>query len=261
MSNEIGTLARGLQLLRLVNHLHPVRVRELEQISGLHKATVSRLLSTLVDEGYLVKSASSGCYSPTSQVKELSDGIGHTEWIQEIAAPELNRLSKIIQWPSDFAIFQGRGMSILYSTRKTAPLNHFIAPINVYNIPMFDSDFGRAMLAWASDEQRKMLLAALSRIYQAVDFESLKNDCLLRELHEARARGYAIRSPRYRFAGANTIAVGVILEGQCIASFNVLCKVKMPEGEIARLFLTEMSVTAGRIERALRFEGARILKA
>ena len=256
-----GTLARGLYLLELVNKTYPVRVSELVGISALPKPTVSRILSTLAKEGYITKNASTGCYVPTSQVSGLSEGVGHTEWIHEVVAPELDRLAGIIQWPSDFAIFQGRGMCIQYSTRKTAPLNQFPPPINVSNIPMFDSDFGRAVLAWASDGQRMSILQALSQFYRVTEPEALRTDALLQELQETRRRGYAVRGRRFRFAGSNTIAVGVVLEDRCIAAFNVLCKAAViEEGAIAGLYLHEMSTTARRIGGALRFDGPNVVR-
>lgn len=109
-ARKTGTLARGLHLLQMVNKSYPVRVGELVDMSGLPKPTVSRILSTLAREGYITRITGTGCYVPTSQVSGLSDGVGHTEWIYEVVAPELDRLASIIQWPSDFAIFQGRGM-------------------------------------------------------------------------------------------------------------------------------------------------------
>lgn len=257
---KTGTLARGLYLLELVNKTYPVRVSELVDISGLPKPTVSRILSTLAREGYITKTASTGCYVPTSQVSGLSDGLGHTEWIYEVVAPELDRLASIIQWPSDFAIFQGRGMSIQYSTRKTAPLNDFPPPINVSNIPMFDSDFGRAVLAWASESQRTSILQALSKFYRTTEPGALRSDVLIQELEETRRRGYAVRGKRFRFVGSNTVAVGVVLESRCIGAFNVLCKANvMNEAEIPRLYLEEMTKTARRISNALKFDGLRVL--
>lgn len=257
---KTGTLARGLYLLELVNKAYPVRVAELVDISGLPKPTVSRILSTLAREGYITKIASTGCYVPTSQVSGLSDGLGHTEWIYEVVAPELDRLASIIQWPSDFAIFQGRGMCIQYSTRKTAPLNDFSPPINVSNIPMFDSDFGRAVLAWASKSQRTSILQALSKFYRVTEPDALRSDALLQELEETRLRRYAVRGKRFRFAGSNTIAVGVVLEQRCIGAFNVLCKASLlSEADIPRLYVKEMSNTADRISSQLRFDGLRVL--
>lgn len=259
-AKEVGTLSRGLLLLKLVNQLHPVRIEELSRASGLHKATVSRLVGKLAEHGYVVKLPPAGYFYPTSKVHELSNGISHTEWIYEVAAPELDRLGQIVQWPSDFAIFQGRGMSIQYSTRKTAPVHGFERPINAYNIPIFDSDFGRALLAWASPLQRRLLLSALSRANRAGDAAAAAPPNLEADLERIRQQGYAERSPRYRFAKANTIAVGIVVEDTCVGAFNVLSRLMQPEEEMARLYLLAMSETSARIAARLRFDGLRVVR-
>lgn len=253
-----GTLSRGLLLLRLINQLHPVRIGELAEASGLHKATVSRIVARLRQEGYVARVSESGSYVPTSKVHELSVGLSNTEWIFEVAAPELDRLTQKVQWPSDFAILQGRGMSILYSTRSTAPIevDFILRPINVYNIPIYESDFGRALLAWASPKQREAIRVAIGRAQGVWADESEDIDKTLKDI---RTRGYATRGARYRFLRANTIAVCVSLEGQSIAAFNLLCKRPMQESDMARLFLSDMQETAGRIAERLRFDGVRIV--
>lgn len=258
-AKEVGTLSRGLLLLKLVNQLHPVRIEELSRAAGLHKATVSRLIGKLAEQGYVVKLPPAGYFYPTSKVHELSNGINHTEWIYEVAAPELDRLGHIVQWPSDFAIFQGRGMSIQYSTRETAPVRAHRS-INVYNIPMFDSDFGRALLAWASPRQRRVLLSSLSRANRAGDAAAEAPPDLDDDLERIRRQGYAERTARYRFAKANAIAVGIVVEDRCVGTFNVLSKRRQPEDEMARLYLPAMTETAARIAARLRFDGMRLVR-
>jgi IclR family acetate operon transcriptional repressor len=61
----VRALRRGLELLgRVIDAPEPVGVSELSRMMGLHKATVSRLLHTLTEEGYASVDAATGRYLP-----------------------------------------------------------------------------------------------------------------------------------------------------------------------------------------------------
>lgn len=249
-----GTLTRGLELLRLLNESNPLQVRDLHAATNLPKPTITRLLKTLVASGYVQRDGRLG-YRPASKVNLLSAGISSQSWIQEVAAPEIDRLSERISWPSDFAIFEGRGMALRYSTRGTAPI-HVSDAINRSDIPMLDSDFGRAFLAFASDEQRVRIMAALARMDPRLDPEYSKADGATAVLAQVRHDGYATRGANFSFARAATIAVAVTVGGQSVAALNVICgrRFVRPK-EIPRRYLGELRATADRISRALCWDG------
>ncbi|MGE0717497.1 MAG: helix-turn-helix domain-containing protein [Alphaproteobacteria bacterium] len=250
-----GTLSRGLELLRFVNQMYPAHVAELTELTGLPKATVSRLLHTLCDAGYLVQHPHDRTFSPAGKLRLLSAGVALDEWIQDVAAPVIDRLSRSIQWPSDLATLEGRGMTIRYTTRTTAPLPISEA-INVSGLSMLQSDFGRAFLAFASDEQRERILTALVRSERPND--AAAQDCLAveRMLEEVRRRGYATRGRPYEFARASTIAVAVVVDGQAVAAINVICRVRLiPPAEVPGRFLAPLRAAAGEIAAQLRHDG------
>ena len=164
-TSATGTPTRGLELLRLLNEAYPLQIRDLHALTGLPKPTISRLLTTLRAAGYVQRDGAAG-YRPSSNVHVLSAGVSSQAWISEVAAPAIDRLSQAIHWPSDFAVFEGRGMTIRYTTRPTAPIS-ISDPINTAGLPMLESDFGRAFLAFTSSEQQARILAALALRAQA----------------------------------------------------------------------------------------------
>ncbi len=245
-----GTLLRGLELLRLLNEAHPLHVRELHEATGFPKPTISRLLKTLLAAGYVQRDPRLG-YRPASKLNLLSAGLSSQSWIHEVAAPALDRLSQAIRWPSDLAVFEGRGMALRYSTRSTAPI-HVDEAINRTNIPMLDSDLGRAFLAFASDEQRTRIMAALAHIDPRLDRAGPTAGQTEAMITEVRALGYATRGEGFSFARAATIAVAVIVGGQSVAALNVICGRRfIKPSDIPRRYLAPLRQTAAEIGQSL----------
>ena len=249
-----GTLTRGLELLRLLNETYPLQVRDLHEASGLPKPTISRLLTTLRKAGYIQRDGEHG-YRPASKLNVLSAGVTSQSWIHEVAAPALERLAQKIRWPSDFAVFEGRGMSLRYSTRATAPIPISDA-INTSEIPMLDSDTGRAFLAFAPAEQSDRIRRALVRIDPRLDPDAPhagQIDALLGAIREG---GYATRGENFTFALATTIAVAVTVAGRSVGALNVICprRVIKPK-DVPKRYLEPLRQTAAEIGGALCWDG------
>lgn len=257
----VGTLTRGLELLRLINEMHPAHVCELERVTGVPKATVSRLLKTLRSTGYVVQDPGTLTYSPAAKARELSSGITADEWILDVAAPALDRLSKRVQWPSDFAVLEGRGMTIRYTTRRTAPIPT-VDPINVSGLAMLESDFGRAFLGFASETQRCLILRALYRSSRSLDLPVHDDAEIKQLLAQIVKQGYARRGAAYAFTRASTIAVAVVVEGQAVGAFNIICNTQViPPAEIADRYLAELQFTAAEIAAGLKTTGPLVARA
>ncbi len=249
-----GTLTRGLELLRLLNEAYPLQVRDLHDATGMPKPTISRLLKTLRVAGYVQQDSSFG-YRPASKLNVLSAGVSSQSWIQEVAAPAMDRLSAAISWPSDFAVFEGRGMTLRYSTRATAPIK-VSEPINTSNIPMLESDFGRAYLAFASDEQRERIMLSLARIDPPFDPSNPQAEAVETLFATTRRDGYATRSAEYTFARANTIAVAVTVAGKSVAALNVICGRRFVKAkDIPKRYLEPLQQAAAEIGRSLHWDG------
>ena len=72
--DEVSALARGLTLLRVVaEHKEPLGHSELSRLTGIPKATVSRLISTLVGHGHLRQLHNSDRYERAPGVLDLGN--------------------------------------------------------------------------------------------------------------------------------------------------------------------------------------------
>ncbi|MEW6645432.1 MAG: helix-turn-helix domain-containing protein [Pseudomonadota bacterium] len=253
-TGDKGSLIRGLELLRLLNEVYPLQVRDLHALTGLPKPTISRLLNTLRLTGYVQRDDAGG-YRPSSKVSALSAGVSSQAWITEVAVPAIDRLSRSVQWPSDFAVFEGRGMAIRYSTRATAPIS-ISAPINTSDLPMLESDFGRAFLAFGSQEQRGRILDALARSSRTHDVAARDAAQTADLLEGIRCQGFATRGDSFAFVRASTIAVAITVAGQSVAALNIVCSTRViSPSQIPERYLAPLQQAALQIGRALSWDG------
>lgn len=252
--DDKGSLVRGLELLRLLNEVYPLQVRDLHHLTGMPKPTISRLLATLRRTGYVQRDDGGG-YRPSSRANVLSAGVSSQAWIAEVAVPAIDRLSRQVQWPSDFAVFEGRGMAIRYSTRASAPIS-ISAPINTSDLPMLESDFGRAFLAFGAQSQRDRILDALARSSRTHDRAARDAEQTADLLDAIRRQGFATRGDSFAFVRASTIAVAITVAGQSAAALNIVCSTRViSPSEIAQRYLAPLQHTARQIGAALSWDG------
>ena len=113
-------LSRGLLLLKLLNKFDGGATPGLlAEFSGLHRTTVRRLLETLIEEGYVERSASDDRYVLTLKVRSLSEGFKDEERISMVSGPVLAQLLQQVRWPSDLCTPDGGSM--LIRERRSQP--------------------------------------------------------------------------------------------------------------------------------------------
>src|SRR5579863_2373886 len=92
---EVTALARGLTVLRSIAAADaPLSNRELTELTGIPKPTVSRITATLVGAGFLFRLPDSERFVLTSSVLELSNGFLRNFDIRSRARPFLIELAE-----------------------------------------------------------------------------------------------------------------------------------------------------------------------
>ena len=81
----------------LTSDSNTLRLTELSDLTGLHKATVNRIVSTLVKRGYLSQNEKRGKYSLGTKFLNYSSVIKRRIKIADLARPHLIRLNKIVK--------------------------------------------------------------------------------------------------------------------------------------------------------------------
>jgi IclR family mhp operon transcriptional activator len=119
----IRSFSRGLTLLAALNQLGSASALTLARETGLPRATVYRLLQTLLDDGYIGRGAADDRFRLRFKVRTLSGGFEDEHWISAVAAPALAELTQRIAWPCDIVTLEGLKMIIRDTTHPVAPLS------------------------------------------------------------------------------------------------------------------------------------------
>jgi IclR family transcriptional regulator, KDG regulon repressor len=188
-STADGTVAKALDVLDLVAaHTRPVRFSDLLDQSPYPKATLYRLLQTLVSQGMLAFDGDRGTYAMGIRLVRLA----HVAWQQSslapIARPHLDRLSAEVGETVHLA--QLDHAQVLYVDKRNAR-----QPIPMYSQagkvgPAYCTGVGKAMLAYLPEAQLPPILAQQSW-HRFTPKTYATPDALCAELANIRARGFA----------------------------------------------------------------------
>ena len=242
----VTALLRGLSVLEAVAGAGAVSIKELHGATGLPKATLVRLLETLIYAGYV---RGSGGDRPTYVLTARALGLaGRFEPGQHLVAaigPILAEFQSSIPWPSDLGVFDRDAMVILDTSRRPGVLS--VSRQVGSRVPVPPTALGRAYLAFLPDAERDEALAALRRATgepkDAKKFEAL--------LARVRAKGYAT-SDRENRPDIRALAAPVMDGARVVASVNVIVVAEvMGMAEMERRYAKPLLDAAKKMSAAL----------
>jgi len=210
-SAGVRALQRGLELLQEVNRSGGIKPGDLAQRLAMARPTVYRLLETLEQLGYVMRSASDGRFRVTRRASSLGDGYDAGVLVGEAAGPILIDLSRRIVWPIDLSIYEDAAMIIQESTHARSPLSIDRGMIG-RRIPMLRTAAGRAYLAACPQSERDAILRHLALLDDPEDRPFLDKRVLDTMLRQTARRGYALRDgTEYN---PKTASIGVAIRGK-----------------------------------------------
>lgn len=248
-------LARGLEILRVVNEEGQSTIRSLHKATGLDKATIVRMLETLEHEGYVMRDPEQALYAPTGRTLVLSQGYDRHLWVGSIAEPILGEFRSRIGWPSDVAICDRDAMVVVQTTRgRQGPLSFNRRP--GFRASVLMTSLGRAYLAFCSDEERETIIRRLAEQPGAFNDLARQPRKLQGLLGQVRQQGYAIMDEAYSEREYDGLvwafAVPVRRGRQIFASMNMmLLKSAVPPAEGLERFLKPLQETAEQLAVSL----------
>jgi len=182
-------LGRAVRLLELIAESGPYRFCEIQEHTGLPKATLHRLLSELADERLVNFDEKTNLYRAGFRVLELANPV-HADTqmvvIDHVESQESVRLS------------------ISVGTQ----------------VPVYCTGVGKVMLAWCDKQQQESILSRVSfarfTTNTLTDLSALKQ-----ELAQVSEQGYAIDAEEH-FAGSGSIAAPVVdHSGRAVAGISI----------------------------------------
>lgn len=241
---------RGLSILRALNERNFATALELSRTTGLPRATVYRLLDTLIAAGYVTHGSRRETFQLTLQVRGLSDGFNDQAWLTEVASPVLEELGQEIVWPTDIATFDRDAMIVRDTTHGSSPLSINREKAG-FRPPMLLSSLGRVYLAYCPEAEKDVILRTIAASSQPDCDLAADGEAVDRLLGEVRKRGYGFReggiSPK-----TGSIAVPVFWGERVIACINIHYIISaLSEREVAARYLAPMKRAAAEIERRM----------
>jgi DNA-binding IclR family transcriptional regulator len=155
-------LARGLDVLKAVGHTRePLGNAELAQITGLPKATVSRMTYTLAALGYIDYLEASGRYRIGAGGVSLAYNALGGNLVAHAAIPFMEAMSERLGLAVTIGVRTGLQMTYLATERGQAVFSLRLTPGS--SIPIMSTSMGHGYLASLNEEQRGPLLQLLRR--------------------------------------------------------------------------------------------------
>lgn len=215
----VRSVERVIDLLQCLNRQPVSTLDLLHKQTGLPKASLVRLLQTLVAKGLVNHAPQHGAYYLTSTVRTLSSGYHSEPRIIEAAAPIADALTARFRWPVSIAVFDTDAVVVRYSTIAQSPLSLLHSSINL-RLSMVSRSLGRAHLAFCDSDEQKLLLKLLQSSIDPDDAPAADIVAVTAMLQETRKRGYALRKPEASSA-SNTIAVPIFEAGRVVATLGM----------------------------------------
>jgi IclR family transcriptional regulator, mhp operon transcriptional activator len=202
---SIRSIARALQVLRLVNEHQGLSLRDIHVLSGLPKPTAFRILQTLKREGYIEPDGGRGVFHVSGKALELSSGYTERTLIVKIAAPiALATTRMIVKWPLAIGTLDRGAIVVRYSSMPYSPVGVANSTLG-HRHDLLESAMGRAyIISCAPAERFNLSLLLQSNSPQIADEIRSKLDAVLANAH----LGYGLRLARNKGDSA-TLAIAI----------------------------------------------------
>lgn len=212
----IATLAKGLNLLRVFQaRIGPLSNKELVELSGYPKATVSRMTYTLVKTGYLNQRAD-GLFEISPRVLSLGYPLLVSQRVRSIAHDYMAEIAALGNYTLALAVPDG--LSMVYIDECTgSSMNKLRLDVGA-RIEMVRSSSGRAYLAAIDSARREQYFELFQRSYGDQWAELCPR--VEQSIDEVQTRGFCLVDREWR---KDTRGVAVPLrsaDGQTVMSLN-----------------------------------------
>lgn len=244
----VEAIRRGLLILRHLNQMGIATISDLHKATGLHKATIVRILETLISEDYVVRDDLLGGYCITSEVNALSEGYDGNPKLVETSREKLIALTEEINWPISLATIDDDHITLIFTTSSVSVWSY---PFNVIGREMdiTRNALGQVCLAYCSDYERRTLIYA--KCEQSEDeYSQYLNEVANPIIQKIREDGYAISDlkmkTRHEFVAVPLMNDGEFVAAMC-AGFYMSA---VPSQDIHESLVLPMQKAAQKIEES-----------
>lgn len=252
----LSSVSNALRILKSFSTFKPtLKVSELSESLGLAKSTISRLLSTLAHEGFVVKDKKTGAYRLGISVLTLGGIVTNELEIHNEASPVMHKLVSETGETAHLAVLDGLSTIYIHKEECNHPVR-ILTHLGRKN-PAYCTSSGKVLLAYDEKNLVEEIISQGLRKYTANSISEPEK--LLEELRVIRERGYAISTEELT-EGTRSVAAPIKdYTGKVVASINVVGPIqrmkdyKIPE--IARKVMRAGEEASERMGYDKRFLG------
>lgn len=215
----LGVLEKAMAVLNLVSVARaPMTFTELQRASALPKATLHRMLGTLMREGLLRHDSYNKTFHLGFRLLELAHEVWSDFDLRVAAQDELVRLRNAFDESVQLVVLSGQQMVVVAG--EDAGREPQAASKVGMRLPLHASAAGKAIAACLAPAQQAQLLAA-SPLERFTDHTLVDTEALRDELDLTRARGYALEMGEYDPERVSVAAPVFDYEGRAIGAVAV----------------------------------------
>ena len=214
------TLNRGLAILEKLATtselgLGPSAVAE---EVGLDKATVTRLLRTLIEAGYVRQDPVTRRYRLTVKSLRLAQGLATSLDLQRVARPHLVALRDRVLETAHLGVMEDQG--VYYVDKLEADHSLQLVSAIGQTMPLHSTALGKAILAALPEAEREAK-------YRHMDFAARTEQTICdleqfrQEIHRTQVRGYAIDDRENEPLGTCVAAAIIGADGRPVGAISV----------------------------------------
>ena len=252
---KVEALARGLNVLALFSRERPtMSFSDIVAASGLSKATVFRILSTLSNLGYLERNDENRRYRPSLKVLQLGFTTLSSLELRHLARPFTERLAQQVGQTVSMAVLDGMDVIYIDRVRHNAVLGVVLGLGS--RIPAHAASLGKAILAFLpSDELQRRLEGAELPAY--TQHTTSGRSALRADLERVQELGYSLNDEEWVLGLRSTAAPILDDHGEVVASINSAVPAALvSRGELESRISPQVRATALEISHALGYDGA-----
>lgn len=250
------SIDRALDILEaLASRRSPTGISELAHQVDLHVSTVHRLLTTLVDRGYVRQDPETSRYHLAARIFSLSNAADMQLDLRLVAHPYLEMLMRKVGETANLVTAGPDHVIYLDQVESMHLVKMFTAP--GMRAPLYCTGTGKAILAFRSPQQQEAVLnGPLPRHTQHT--LATRAD-LERELGAIHARGYAVDNEEME-EGVRCLAVPVFdRRNEVVGALSVSGPTSRMTVERVEGFVPLVRSIAGQLSRQLGYETAEAL--
>jgi IclR family transcriptional regulator, mhp operon transcriptional activator len=190
---SIHALARGLEVLQLLQASGGRTLADLHHRTAIPKASLLRILKTLMEQGLIWQRMVDDAWVPSFSLAELAGRLDREHQLVEIASPVLGQLTAEIEWPSVLAVPRLTHMEVIETNATRAYFDQIaLGPIG-FQVNMLRSASGRAFIAFCDAPMRDAILDSLRRSDRPGNRMARSDEYVAQLLAETRAQGFGLR--------------------------------------------------------------------